>query len=206
MTEPWIEQLKQLETSRDWPISWEKRLNQQISVSGFRTIKYSTIEPVCTSGCQTFSVFLDSGKTERPLKLNFTSIDYGQTEKSPVALSVQKLHQLRSIPSEFEEDIRSALNISSSSLTNSGNMYLLTCMPEWFTFEQMACIFRHPCVIDVELSINAVYIQFVRQTDSTSSLRVIKQRRPDLFTPKRKSQSSAKKTRSFRRNKVLARA
>ena len=117
---------------------------------------------MCARGSQTFSIFLDNTGKERALKLNFTSLDVGTSEGSPIAKSVEKLHQLRMSPDEFEEDVRAALGVSTSSLVRSGRTYMLSCSPDWITFEQMSCIARHPLVLDVEVTSNSLYIQFAQ--------------------------------------------
>ena len=105
-------------------------------------------------------------------QLNFSSIDITAPDNSPDKVSVEKLHKVGLLPVIFQQDVQEAFGISTSNLNHSGSTYLLECTPEWFTYEQMCVLGRHPLVIDVEITSRALYIQFVQnKTDSASSLR-----------------------------------
>jgi len=177
----------------------KQRLNKQITVTGFRSIKYSRICDICNRAGQTFTIRFSDTTTDQPLVIEFSELpDILLSHSStPVSQSAHKLATAQTTSvTAFVQDVAAAISTTRDPiLTKSGSIHMADFGVEWFTFEQMTALFACTIVIDIEITSQSVFVTFSNPlAQSQTSLRVIKQRKPHLFQAKKINASTAKKS------------
>ena len=163
----------------------------------FTVYRASQIQDICFGAAQTFTIrFVKEAET--PLTIDFSELPdtlLPTSASTPVSQSVHALSAARTTSIQtFVDDLSAALKTTRPAVVSvSGAIVMAELFPEWFTLEQMAALARSSLVTEVEVAASSLFVTFSSPAaQSQTSLRVLKQRRPEVFTAKRKKSSLCK--------------